>query len=80
MSVRVQEKKNTQEKSREDRRMQSVCSLKLRAYEPERKRAEDEREERETLSLEKLSACTQKVVCVYLCIFIMRLPDIPASC
>ena len=29
MSVRVQEKKSTQEKSREHKRMQSVCSLKL---------------------------------------------------
>ena len=54
MSVRVQEKKSTQEKSREHNRMQSVCSLKLRANGQERKRAESEREERETLSLKKL--------------------------
>ena len=77
MSVRVQEKKSTQEKSREDRRMQSVCSLKLRAYEPERKRAEDEREERETLSLENLPVSLYPKCS--LCIFIMCLPDIPAS-
>jgi hypothetical protein len=52
--MRVQGKESTQEKSRALKRMQSVCSLKLRANEPERKRAENEREERETLSLEKL--------------------------
>ena len=47
-------KETTQEKSREHKRMQSVCSLKLRVNEQERKRAENEREEQETLSLEKL--------------------------
>ena len=47
-------KETTQEKSREHKRMQSMCSLKLRANEQERKKAENEREERETLSLEKL--------------------------
>ena len=52
VSMRVQEKKSTQEKSREHKRMQSVCSLKLRANELERKRAESERGE--NLSLEKL--------------------------
>ena len=68
MSVRVQEKNHIQEKSREHKRMQSVCSLKLRANEQERKRAENEREERETLSLEKLpvSLYPKRVVCVYL--------------
>ena len=49
MSVRVQEKKSTQEKSRVHRRMQSVCSLKLRASERERKREQRMREKREKL-------------------------------
>jgi hypothetical protein len=62
--------------------MQGMCSLKLRSNGRARngrarKRVENEREERETLSLEKLlSACTQKSS---LCIFIMCLLDIPAS-
>jgi hypothetical protein len=45
MSVRVHEKKRAQEKSREHKRMQSVCSLKLRANEQERKpRTREKRE------------------------------------
>ena len=75
--VRVQEKKSTQEKSREHKRMQSVCSLKLRANELERKRAENEREKRETLSLEKLPVSLYPKSRV--CIFIMYLPDFSAS-
>jgi hypothetical protein len=47
MRVRVQGKKRVQEESREPKIMQSVCSLK-RANEQERKRAENDREERET--------------------------------
>ena len=47
MSVRVQEKKSTQEKSREHRRMQSVCSLKLRVS--DREREQRVREKREKL-------------------------------
>ena len=77
MRMGVCKKKSAQEKSRVRRRMQCVCPLKLRVDERERKRAENEREERETLSLEKLP------VSLYpkssLCIFIMHLPDIPAS-
>ena len=47
MSVRVQEKKKAQEKSREHKRMQSVCSLKLRANEQEEKESREwERRER----------------------------------
>jgi hypothetical protein len=69
--------KHTGEKQRAQKRMLSVCSLQLRANEPERKKAENEREVRETLSLEKLP------VSLYpknsLCVLIMRLPDIPAS-
>jgi hypothetical protein len=42
----------------------------------DRKRAENEREEREILSLENCLENTQKGI---LCIFIMHLPDIPAS-
>jgi hypothetical protein len=83
MSMRVQEKISAQEKNREHKeknrehkRMQSVCSLKLPANVQERNTAENDREERETLSLEKLP------VSLYpkssLCIFIMCLPDILA--
>ena len=82
MSVRVQEKNHIQEKSREHKRMQSVCSLKLRANEQKRKRAENEREERETLSLEKI-ACQfvpKEVVCVYLlCAFQISLLPVENS-
>ena len=50
MSVRVQEKKKAQEKSREHKRMQSVCSLKLQTDEQERKqRMREKREKREKL-------------------------------
>ena len=47
MSVRVQEKNHIQEKSREHKRMQSVCSLKLRVN--ERERQQRMREKREKL-------------------------------
>ena len=53
MNVRVQEKKPHRRKAESTRECR-VCSLKLRANGQERKRAESEREERETLSLEKL--------------------------
>ena len=51
---RERSRKKSTKKSREHKRMQSMCSLKLRANEQERKKAENEREERGTLSLEKL--------------------------
>ena len=62
--------------------MQSVCSLKLRVNEPEREKTENEREERETLSLEKI-ACQfvpKEVVCVYLlCAFQISLLPVENS-
>ena len=57
-----------------------MCSLKLRVNEPEREKTENEREERETLSLEKI-ACQfvpKEVVCVYLlCAF--QIPLLPVE-
>jgi hypothetical protein len=59
-----------------------VCSLKLRVNEPEREKTENEREERETLSLEKI-ACQfvpKEVVCVYLlCAFQISLLPVENS-
>ena len=84
--VGVQEKKSAQEKSRVHRRMQNVFSIKLRGWEEEEGGRERERgrgmegegegAERAPLSLENCLENTQKGI---LCIFIMHLPDIPAS-
>ena len=68
-SMRVQEKKSAQEKAE--------CVQPQAVSKWMRGRAESEREERETLSLEKLPVSLYPKTT--LCIFIMRLPDIPAS-
>ena len=73
MSVRIQEKKRAQEKSRVHRRMQSVQLQVVSEW--ARERAENEREERETLS-----HVPQKVVCVYLlCAFQISLLPVENS-
>ena len=74
MSVRVQERKSAQEKGGVHKRMQ--CVQPQAASEWERKTAENEGEERETLSLEKLPVSLYPKSNLY--IFIMRLLDIPA--
>ena len=84
MSIRVQEKRRAQEKSREHRRECRVCA----ASSCERMSEEEEKRERERTENEKeeralkncLSACTQKGVCVcLLCTFQISLHPVEHS-
>ena len=82
MSIRVQGKRSTQEKSREHRRECRVCaasSCERMSEEEEKREREREREQkmRKRESLEKLPVSLYSKTS--LCVFIMHLPDIPAS-
>ena len=74
----VFKKRKAHRRKAESTRECSVCSLKLQANECEREQRMREKREKETLNLEKIASQLVSPK-ISLCLFIMHLPDIPAS-